>query len=120
MKHIAPAALAALILAACTPSPAPAPARQAEAPAPAAADPAPTPQVDACERVGALVDDLMQRKSTGLTEREALAELSARGDYRLGYVVDGVFTAKPDTAAAITRADILATCRRVEKTGTTY
>lgn len=62
----------------------------------------------------------MKRKATGMTEDDALAELSQRGDYRLGYVVDGVFKAKPDTPTAMTKADVLTTCRTVKNTGATY
>jgi hypothetical protein len=115
--------LAAVVLAACappqapTPPPAPAAAVQAPAPSPEPAKPA----GDDCDGyVARLVDELVARRAKGATEDDALALLSSRGDFRLSYVVDGVFHADDSTPAAITRADILATCRRVNETGTTY
>lgn len=117
MKHMAPLTLAALILAACTPSPAPAPAAPADTPA---AQPTATETVLDCGPVAAMFDDLVKRKATGLTEADALAELSARGAYTEGYVVDAVFDLAPDGNVAIARADVLAKCRTVNKTGTTY
>lgn len=73
-----------------------------------------------CDKVGDQASDMIARRASGLTEREALAELSARGDYRLGFLVDGVFGAKPGASPAMTRAEIVQKCKHVNKTGTTY
>ncbi len=115
-----PILAAALILAGCNPTPAP---RQVEAAAPPAPDPVRPTAVETvldCAPVNQLFDDLVKRKAAGLTEREALAELSARGAYTEGYVVDAIWKADPKTPIALTRADVLSTCRNVKKTGTTY
>lgn len=122
LPALAAIAAASLVLAACggpaptsQPAATPAPAKAANAP------PASAASADAeCDRVSAIVDDLTKRKATGLTESDALAEFSARGDFRLGYVVDGVFKAAADTPAAITKADILASCRQQAKGGDVY
>ncbi len=89
--------LTIIALSACNPPE----ARQMEAvkaaesaPAPAAA---PTPQEDAkaraaeCVHVADLFDMLAKKKAEGWTEADALADMTARGEYSLGYVVDGVF-----------------------------
>jgi len=73
-----------------------------------------------CDKVGDQASDMIARRAGGLTERDALAELSARGDYRLGFVVDGVFGAKPGASPAVTRAEIVQVCKHVNKTGSTY
>lgn len=111
------AILAALALAACAPS---APeAHQVEA---AAAEPAPTATetVLACGPVGELFDDLARRKDAGATEDDALDVLRSGQAFTESYVVDALYRAKPETPRAITRADVLATCTNVHKTGATY
>lgn len=78
------------------------------------------PARDECEFVREMATDLQRRKTAGMTEDEALAELSARGEYQLGYVVDGVFDAPPGASEAVTLHDIVSTCKRVKETGSTY
>lgn len=73
-----------------------------------------------CDRVGDQASYMIARRAAGLTERDALAELSARGDYRQGFVVDGVFGAKPGASPAMTRAEIVQVCKHFNKTGSTY
>jgi len=62
----------------------------------------PAPQLDAtqedCNSIVDIARDLQRRRAAGLTEDQALAQMSARGRYLLGYVVDGVFRADPDTS----------------------
>lgn len=129
-----PVAVLAFALAACTPPEATTTATAADAPpapAPAPEAPAtsPTARVDRdashalkeCDHAAELFDDMAKRKAAGGTEREALDDLSARGDYSLGYVVDGVFgTRYGPGGSAMARADTLVACRRMAKGGDLY
>lgn len=119
-RSTAAAILAALILAACNP-PADTPApRQAEAATTPAPD-VPNPEAGNCEHVGELFDLYAKRKADGWTEAGALKDLSARGDYSLGYVVDGVFGDRyGEPGSGTARAEVLVTCRRLAKGGDVY
>lgn len=75
---------------------------------------------DECESVRDLAGSMQRRRAAGLTEKQALAELSERGQFELSYVVDGVFRADPGTPEAITRHDIGEACKRVQKSGAVY
>jgi hypothetical protein len=108
--------IAALMLAACNPQEQ---ARQVEAAA-APGDAALVPEGE-CARVAELFDDLVKRKAGGWVEADALAELSARGDYSAAYVVDGVFgTRFGPGGSASARADTVAACRKLASGGTIY
>jgi len=86
----------------------------------ACSSPAEMAQHATCEKARDLASKLIEQRAVGMTEREALADLSARGEYQMGYVVDGVFRAKPGESVAVTRDDIVRTCRKVSSTGATY
>lgn len=109
-----------LVLVACSPSPAPTnPEASKEDVAPAAVAPQERVPV-ACEQVRAMFDDLVARKAAGLSQLEALAELSDRGAFTEGYVVDAVYGLEPGANVAVARVDLMAKCRTVHKTGATY
>jgi len=126
-RKILPAVLA-FALAACnapeapTAQPAPDTRPQAEASAlDAPAQAQAQPDADRCDYVARLFDDLVDRKAAGMTEREALAELSARGDFALGYVVDGVFGDRFGPGGSVAaKVDTLAACRRMAAGGKLY
>lgn len=111
-----------LALAACSPPPASTPSTQSEADAaPETATVKATERVPVeCDQVRAMFDDLVTRKAAGLSQLEALAELSDRGAYTEGYVVDAVYGLAPDGNVAVARVDVMAKCRTVHKTGATY
>lgn len=121
-------AVLAFALAACnapeapTAQPAPDTRPQAEAPAlDAPAQAQAQPDSDRCDYVARLFDDLVDRKAAGMTEREALSELSARGDFALGYVVDGVFGNRFGPGGSVAaKVDTLAACRRMAAGGKLY
>jgi hypothetical protein len=123
MKSFAVAALAAM-LAACSPSE----PRQDEVVVDAESvtiKPAKVPEVerarDCDSYVAELFDMLVKRKADGWTERDGLAELTARGDHSLGYVADGVFgTRYGEGGSAMARNDVLAACRRMAEGGELY
>lgn len=73
-----------------------------------------------CDKVGDQASDIIKRRAAGLTERDALAELSARGDYRLGFVVKDAFRADPGASQAFTRAEIVQKCKTINRTGSAY
>lgn len=83
----------------------------------ACSSPADTARHAECDKVGDMASRLIEQRAAGTTEREALADLSARGEYRMGYVVDGVFRAKPGASAAVTRAEIVQVCHKVSRDG---
>lgn len=76
-------------------------------------------QID-CDQVGERARDMLQRRIDGLTEDQALAELSAAGDYELGFLVDGVFALGAEERPTTTVVDIKQVCRQVNATGSTY
>jgi hypothetical protein len=109
-------AVLAFFLAACNPQP----SQQLVAEAPASA-PAPASKADACDHVADLFDMLVKKKADGWVEADALADMSARGEYSLGYVVDGVFGDRfGPGGGAMARADTLAACQRMAKGGDLY
>lgn len=109
-----------IALSACGPTPTPpASAASNEDAAPVAAAAQERLPV-ACEQVRAMFDDLVKRKEAGLSMLEALAELSDRGAFTESYVVDAVYDLAPDGNVAVARVDVMAKCRTVHKTGTTY
>ena len=81
----------------------------------------PAPQLGAtqedCNSIVDIARDLQRRRAAGLTEDQALAEMSARGRYLLGYVVDGVFRADPDTSETITLHAIWKKCNQSGRFG---
>ena len=111
MKRIGIAAVAVVLLA-CNPPE----QRQPEAHAPSS-DPSKVSGVSSgCRRVADLFDELVRGKSEGMTEDQALALLSDRGDYMLGYVVDGVFGNRYGASGSpAARADVIASCRAQAK-----
>ena len=113
-------AVLALFLAACNPQPNQQPVAETPTSAPAAA-PAPAPEADACDHVADLFDMLAKKKADGWVEADVLADMSARGEYSLGYVVDDVFGDRfGPGGGAMARADTLAACRRMDKGGDLY
>ncbi|UKE77999.1 hypothetical protein [Xanthomonas graminis] len=114
----------ALFLVACSPSPQPnqQPVAETSAPAPAPAPAAaPAPEAEKCDHVADLFDMLVKKKADGWVEADVLADMSARGEYSLGYVVDGVFGDRfGPGGGAMARADTLAACRRMAKGGDLY
>lgn len=73
-----------------------------------------------CDKVGDQASDIIKRRAAGLTERDALAELSARGEYRLGFVVKDAYRAEPGASPAFTRAEIVQKCKTINRTGSAY
>ena len=114
------AAAVLLCLAGCNPPE----ARQLEAakpaePVPAAA--APEQPAASCDHVSNLFDMLVKHKAEGWTEADALADMTARGEYALGYVVDGVFGDRfGPGGGALARAETMTACRRMADGGTLY
>ncbi len=109
--------LAALAVTACGQQPAPqtTPAVSEAAPEPVAAPASP------CDHVGALFDMLAVKKAEGWTEADALADMSARGESSLGYVVDGVFGNKfGEPGGMLARVEVLKVCRRLADGGDIY
>ena len=82
------------------PKPAPATAR--------VADLGSTPED--CDSIVNIARDLQRRRMIGLTEDQALAELSARGRGLLGFVVEDVFRADADTSETVTLHAIREKC----------
>jgi hypothetical protein len=117
-------AVLALFLAGCNPQPNQPSVTEAPAPAPAPSSaPAatPAPKADACDHVSDLFDMLVKKKADGWVEADALADMSARGEYSLGYVVDGVFGDRfGPGGSAMARADTMAACLRMAKGGDLY
>ena len=105
------------ILAGCSPGQE---RRQAEAESAKPAGPTAVETVLDCGPAAALFNDLVRRKAAGLTQDDALSELSARGAYTESYVVDAIWRADPKTPVELTRADVLSTCLNVKKTGAAY
>lgn len=100
-------------------------ARQVEAEKRAAPVPAPAPAAElpaaSCDHVGDLFDMLVKNKAEGWTEADALADMTARGEYALGYVVDGVFGDRfGPGGGALARAETMTACRRMAEGGTLY
>lgn len=109
-----------LVLAACSPSTAPSTSEVSkEDVVPAAVTPKDRMPV-ACEQVRAMFDHLVELKAAGLRQLEALAELSDRGAFTEGYIVDAVYGLEPGANVAVARVDVLAKRRTVHKTGATY
>ncbi|WP_323162871.1 hypothetical protein [Stenotrophomonas maltophilia] len=110
MKLIkAACAVAVLVLAACSGSPGD---QQAQAEPPA---------VD-CAHIEQLFGMLVEKKAQGWTEQDALADMSARGEYRFGGpLVDSVFGDRFGTpGSSLAKSDMLKACRKMAAGGTLY
>jgi hypothetical protein len=70
-----------------------------------------------CDSIVNIARDLQRRRAVGLTEDQALAELSARGRGLLGFVVEGVFRADPDTSETIVLHAIWEKCSQSGRFG---
>lgn len=73
-----------------------------------------------CEHVEQLFDMLVKKKAEGWTERQALADMSERGEYAFGGpLVDSVFgTRFGEAGSALAKSDMLRACKRVAAGGT--
>jgi hypothetical protein len=73
-----------------------------------------------CDRAADRARELIAGRDQGSPEDWALGLLRERGEFDLAFVADAVFHGPADTPAAITVADIKATCRRLNETGSPY
>jgi len=95
------------------------PAKASTAPAGAHAAAAGTSDLD-CDLAAVRAREFIAGRDKGNPEDWALTLLRERGEFSFGFVVDGVYHGPPDTPAAITVADVIASCRRVNETGALY